>query len=59
MPRWYVVFVGSIPGLYENWEDAKAAVEGYSGNKHSWFPSREDALAAYNHFQATGIVVSR
>jgi viroplasmin and RNaseH domain-containing protein len=59
MTRWYVVFVGSAPGLYENWDAAKVVVEGHSGNKHSWFPSREDALAAYNYFQDTGIVVSR
>ncbi|TFK58215.1 hypothetical protein BDN72DRAFT_866129, partial [Pluteus cervinus] len=41
--RYYVVFIGRVPGIYTNWVDASEQVEGYSGNKHQSFPTRRRA----------------
>lgn len=49
----YVVWVGKKPGIYTNWADCKAQVEGYDGAKYKGFPTRELAEAAFgdNHEQ--------
>lgn len=41
----YAVLVGRQPGIYTNWDDAKAQVEGFSGAKHQKFKTEEEAIA--------------
>ena len=42
--EYYAVAVGRKPGLYSNWDDAKAQVDGYSGCKHKKFKDRGAAI---------------
>jgi viroplasmin and RNaseH domain-containing protein len=44
---WYVVHVGRRPGVYSNWDDAHAQVNGYKGCCHKKFKTREEAFEAF------------
>lgn len=44
--KWYVVWVGNNPGIYETWEDCRLQVENFPGAKYKAFKSREDAIMA-------------
>ncbi|MDR1808866.1 MAG: ribonuclease H family protein [Prevotella sp.] len=46
--KYYVVWKGVNPGVYDNWNDAKAQVNGYEGAVYKSFPTQEEANAAYN-----------
>nr|GMD76377.1 proton pump-interactor 1-like [Ipomoea batatas] len=46
----YVVFVGRCPRVYDNWEDAKAQVHRFSDNLYKSFPSKDEAIFAFNTF---------
>jgi ATP-dependent DNA helicase PIF1 len=41
----YAVAVGRVPGIYNNWEEAKLQIKGYHGNKHKGFKTEEQAEA--------------
>ena len=41
--NFYVVLVGRTPGIYTNWEDCKAQVNGYKGSKFKGFTTMEQA----------------
>lgn len=45
--KFYVVWNGVNPGIYDNWMDCKLQVEGYEGAKYKSFESREAAVNAY------------
>lgn len=45
--KWYVVWQGHEPGVYDTWEACKQQVEGYRGAKYRGFASRTEALRAY------------
>ena len=38
--RWYVVYVGRVPGLYEHWQDCHMQVNGFSCNRYKDYMSR-------------------
>ena len=44
--KWYVVWVGNNPGIYETWEDCKLQVENFPGARYKAFKTREDAIMA-------------
>lgn len=47
--KYYVVWKGHRPGVYENWNSAQQQISGFSGAQFKGFPTRkaaEDALAA-------------
>ena len=44
--KWYVVWVGNNPGIYETWEDCKLQVENFPGARYKAFRTREDAIMA-------------
>lgn len=44
--KYYVVWNGVNPGVYDNWTDAKLQVEGYEGAKYKSFENREEAVEA-------------
>ena len=46
--NFYVVWNGVKPGVYSNWNDAKAQVEGYEGAIYKSFPNEKDAQNAFN-----------
>ena len=46
--KYYVVWVGKNPGIYDTWEKCRKQVEGVEGAKYKGFPTRELAESAYN-----------
>ncbi len=45
--KYYVVWAGLKPGIYPNWPDAKAQIDGFAGAKYKSFESRDEAETAY------------
>ncbi len=45
--KYYVVWKGLNPGIYDNWEEAKMQIEGQDGAKYKSFLSREEAVNAF------------
>lgn len=43
----YVIWKGLKPGIYDNWNEAKAQVEGRNDAQYMGFPSLEEAQQAY------------
>lgn len=41
--HYYAVARGHVPGIYANWDEAKAQLIGYNGVKHRKFKTREEA----------------
>ena len=46
--KYYVVWIGRKPGIYDNWKDCERQVKGYSGAKYKSFKSKSDAEFALN-----------
>lgn len=46
--KFYVVWKGKRPGIYESWKDCKVAISGYSGAEYKSFESFETAKKAFN-----------
>lgn len=46
--RYYVIWKGKKPGIYDNWEDCKAQIAGIKGAQYMAFSSREEAEVAFN-----------
>lgn len=45
--KWYVVWVGHVPGVYATWEQCVQQTRGFSGAKFRAFPSQTEAEQAY------------
>lgn len=45
--KYYVVWQGNQPGIYENWTDCQLQIKGFPNAKYKSFSSREEAEAAY------------
>lgn len=45
--KFYVVWQGLSPGIYDSWEECQAQVEGVAGARYKAFPTIEDATAAF------------
>lgn len=41
--KFYVVWEGRVPGVYDNWSDCKTQVEGFNGAKYKAFESEAEA----------------
>lgn len=53
MPRkFYVVWEGRHPGVFEDWEDALEQVENFPGAKYKSFSSQDEAVAAFRRYLA-------
>jgi len=44
--KFYVVWEGNAPGVYDSWAECQAAIGAYSGAKYKSFPTRESAEKA-------------
>lgn len=44
--KYYVVWAGKEPGIYTNWTQCKAQVEGFNGAKFKKFSSLSEATVA-------------
>jgi len=45
--KWYVVWKGRQPGVYDTWAECSAQVQGYAGAKYKSFLSRQAAVDAF------------
>ena len=45
--KWYAVYVGHVPGVYDEWPECQAQVSGFSGGSLKGFDSRAEAEASY------------
>ena len=52
MVRWqyYVVYKGKVSGVYNEWPEFQAQVNGFSGASHKGFKSRQEVEASYLRF---------
>ena len=46
--KYYTVWKGKQPGIYNNWKDCKKAIEGYKGAQYKSFLSLEEAKKAFD-----------
>lgn len=46
-PKFYVVWRGRQPGIYERWDEAKVQVEGVEGARYKSYESKAEATEAY------------
>lgn len=46
--KFYVVWKGKHPGIFETWADCKAQIEGFKGAQYKSFPTFAEAKKAYN-----------
>nr|WP_299386520.1 ribonuclease H family protein [Allomuricauda sp.] len=46
--KFYVVWKGKRPGIYESWDDCKAQIEGFKGAQYKSFSQFADAKKAFN-----------
>lgn len=56
--KYYVVWEGHSPGIYDTWEECKRQITGYKGAKYKSFPTKEQATEAFreNHTDHIGIL---
>ncbi|MCA9247004.1 MAG: ribonuclease H family protein [Planctomycetales bacterium] len=57
-PKFYVVWRGREPGVFETWADCQSQIHGFSGAEYKSFPSRAQAEEAfsrtYDEYKSTG-----
>ena len=46
--KFYVVWKGKKPGIYESWEDCKSQIEGFKGAQYKSFSTFPEAKKAFN-----------
>ena len=52
MKKYYVVLKGHVPGVYDDWEDCRRQVDGFSGNSYKGYTTLEEAETRYAKFRA-------
>lgn len=62
--KYYVVWEGRAPGIYDSWEECEAQVSGYPGAKYKSFGSKDDAVRAFrgdtrDHLGLVAAIASR
>lgn len=45
--KFYVVWAGYSPGIYDSWEECKAQIDGFPGARYKAFNSQTDATMAF------------
>lgn len=45
--KFYVVWQGLSPGIYDTWDEARAQIEGFAGARYKAFNTIEEATAAF------------
>jgi len=45
--KFYVVWVGAVPGIYKDWDSCNAQIRGYPGAKYKSFKTMEEAKEAF------------
>lgn len=57
--KWYVVWQGNEPGIYESWTDCQLQIKGYPSAKYKSFSSLAEAEAAYGSSYEAAIDTSK
>lgn len=47
--KFYVVWEGRAPGIYDSWEECEAQVSEYPGARYKSFSNQDDAVAAFRN----------
>ncbi len=47
--KYYTVWIGLTPGVYDNWTDCQLQIKGYVGAKFKSFPSKQEAEEAFSN----------
>ena len=47
--KWYVVWVGTEPGVCDSWAECEERVKGYPGARYKGFATQEDAINAFRN----------
>lgn len=47
--KYYVVWKGRKTGVFDNWNDCKAQVDGFAAAKYKSFPTKKEAEIAFQH----------
>lgn len=50
--KWYVVYRGRSPGIYNDWTLCQEQVDGFSGSSYVSFKTREEAVNSYATYKA-------
>ena len=45
--KWYVVWVGQEPGVYDSWSECQEQIHNFPGARYKSFSSQDEAVAAY------------
>ncbi|MGB4205003.1 MAG: ribonuclease H family protein [Bacteroidales bacterium] len=45
--KFYTVWIGKVPGVYQDWETCSEQINGFKGAKYKSFPSLQEAEAAF------------
>ena len=48
----YVVYIGRVPGVYDDWEACRKQVHRFSRNSYKGYNTMAEAQARYAHFLA-------
>nr|XP_027069573.1 ribonuclease H-like [Coffea arabica] len=59
MTKCYVVFAGRQTGIFTEWEDCHASINGFSGNLYKSYPTRKQADEAFARYKNRPVVVAR
>lgn len=51
--KYYVVFKGHNPGVYDNWDETREQTEGFPGALFKGFATSEEATIAYRNYTGT------
>ena len=51
--KYYVVFKGHNPGVYDNWDEVNEQTKGFPGALFKGFSTSEEAAAAYRNYTGT------
>ncbi|MBD5233325.1 MAG: ribonuclease H [Bacteroidales bacterium] len=45
--KYYVVWVGNAPGVYDSWAECQLQINGFPGARYKSYPDRDEAVAAF------------
>jgi ribonuclease HI len=57
--KFYVVWKGKIPGIYESWEECLIQVDGFAGASYKSFTSKTEAIQAFKSSSAAPTKIIR
>ena len=47
--KWYVVWVGTEPGVCDTWTECQLRTKGYPGARYKSFDNQQDAIEAWRN----------